>query len=336
MDEFARAAAGERRDIFNEVAVRLGGVDFTIAEKDFWVCWTLGIAFNLGSGHPRMILKGGTSLSKAYGLIGRFSEDIDIVTAVDFFLRRGADDPEDQISRSERERRNDRLDIACRKYVDDVLRPTLHEVISQRLGPKDWELSVDPEDRLGHTLLFKYPWSDPSREHDYIRGRVKMELGWRSATTPVERRTVSPYAATIFPSLFIAPRATCSVLTPDRTFWEKVTALHAESFRDDVPRFFSRHYSDVAVLSRTDRGAQALRDLALLETVRCYKQRYYSSAWARYDLARPGTLRLRPSERKARALGADYRSMRTMFFVDPPTFSEVLDDLGRLEAAIND
>jgi hypothetical protein len=335
MDGFARIASDERRDIFNEVAVRLGGVDFTIAEKDFWVCWTLGVLFDLGAGHPRMVFKGGTSLSKAYHVINRFSEDIDIVTDVGYFVQNGADDPEETTSRSERQRRVRRLDDECTKYVRDVLRPVLHETFTHRLGVTDWELSIDPGEQHGHTLLFKYPWSDPSREHEYIRGRVKLELGWRSATTPAEDRVVTPYVATIFPDLFAHPLVRCTVLTADRTFWEKVTALHAESFRDEVPRFFSRHYSDVAVMSRSDRGSNAMRDLQMLESVRHYKQRYYPSARSRYDLASPGTLRMLPSAEKSRALGADYRSMRTMFFAEPWPFAEVLDRLREIEVIVN-
>jgi nucleotidyltransferase AbiEii toxin of type IV toxin-antitoxin system len=336
MNEFANTSAADRRDIFNEAAVRLGGVDFTIAEKDFWVCWTLGVLFELGAEHPNMVFKGGTSLSKAYDIISRFSEDIDIVTDVDYFLQRGAQDPEeDDISASERRRRIVRLDTACTKYVGGVLRPALQAIFDDRLRVRGWDLSVDSDEPHGHTLLFRYPWSDPSREHDYIRGRVKIELGWRSATAPAEERNVTPYAATYFPDLFTTRFVRCNVLTADRTFWEKVTALHAESFRDEMPRFFARHYSDVAVLSRSERGADAIKDLGMLETVRRYKQRYYPSAWARYDLAAPGTLRLRPSTAKSRALAADYRAMRTMFFSEPWPFSEVLDRLGEIEETIN-
>jgi len=335
MDAFANIPAEERRDILNEVAVRLGGVDFTIAEKDFWVCWTLGILFELGADHPNMVFKGGTSLSKAYGLIDRFSEDIDVVTDIDYFLQRGTNDPEAIISGSERQRRVARLDRECTKYVGDILYPTLHKVFTNRLGATGWELIIDPDEPHGHTLLFRYPWSDPSREHEYLRGRVKIELGWRSATTPAEERVVTPYAATQFPDLFVRPSVRCRVLTADRTFWEKVTALHAESFRDEVPRFFARHYSDVAVLSRTDLGAASVNDLAMLETVRLYKERYYPSAWARYDLATPGTLRLCPSAAKGSALTSDYRAMRSMFFTEPWPFSDVLDRLRQIEKTIN-
>ncbi|HEY2473547.1 MAG TPA: nucleotidyl transferase AbiEii/AbiGii toxin family protein [Candidatus Cybelea sp.] len=85
MDDFATLAAAERRDIIAEAA-RAMGVDFTIVEKDFWVCWTLKSLFSLPPEHAPMTFKGGTSLSKAYALIQRFSEDIDVVTAIEFYL----------------------------------------------------------------------------------------------------------------------------------------------------------------------------------------------------------------------------------------------------------
>jgi hypothetical protein len=116
---------------------------------------------------------------------------------------------------------------------------------------------------------------------------------------------------------------------------ERRDILHAESFRDEVPRFFARHYSDVAVLSSSDLGAAAITDLVMLETVRRYKHRYYPSAWSRYDLATPGTLRLCPSAAKSRALALDYRAMRSMFFTEPWPFSEVLSRLEQVERMIN-
>lgn len=92
---------------------------------------------------------------------------------------------------------------------------------------------------------------------------------------------------------------TCTVLSPWRTFWEKVTALHAERFRDIVPHFYSRHYSDAAAMLNPCRKA-APHDLAMLDEVRQYKERYYPAAWARYDRAVPGTLSIVPSEIKMR------------------------------------
>src|SRR6516165_11383482 len=72
------ASADDRRNLFVGAGTRMGSVEQNI-EKDYWVCWTLDAMFNgIEHGHPRFLFKGGTSLSKGYGLISRFSEDIDI------------------------------------------------------------------------------------------------------------------------------------------------------------------------------------------------------------------------------------------------------------------
>jgi predicted nucleotidyltransferase component of viral defense system len=76
--DFLRARPLDRRDVFLGAARRLGTPEQNI-EKDFWVTWTLDVLFNgPPAGHPRLLFKGGTSLSKAYDPISRFSEDIDI------------------------------------------------------------------------------------------------------------------------------------------------------------------------------------------------------------------------------------------------------------------
>ena len=182
MDTFARLSPGERREIIAEAAIRMG-VDFTIVEKDFWVCWTLRSLFSLSAQHAPMVFKGGTSLSKAYGLIQRFSEDIDVVTAVDFYLDRGLLDPESAPNRTQQLARMTTLDSACATYVGGELADALRASFAERLGTDvAWQLLVDPNDQ--HSLLFHYPTSAPKIKHSYIREHVKIELGWRSATGP--------------------------------------------------------------------------------------------------------------------------------------------------------
>jgi len=335
VNSFARLPSSERRDIIAEAATDMG-VDFTILEKDFWVCWTLQSLFALSPRHPPMVFKGGTSLSKAYGLIQRFSEDIDVVTAVDFYLSRGIADPEKAQSRTQQLERMESLDRACAHYIADDLQNVLREQFADHLRTREgWALSVDPDDQHQHTLLFRYPPSAPEIEHTYIRGQVKIELGWRSVTEPAEARAFKPYVADRFPDLMDHPNAICTVLSPARTFWEKVTALHAASFRNNVPHFFSRHYSDVASMFQAEIGKTASRDFTMLREVREFKQRYYPAARARYDLAVPGTLAIVPTEAKTRALASDYRDMRVMFFRGPPRFNDVMDQLRALEEQIN-
>ena len=333
MDSFARLPASDRREIIQERATQMN-VDFTIVEKDFWVCWTLKALFALPSGNPAMTFKGGTSLSKVYGLIDRFSEDIDVVTDPGFFVAQSILDPEEPgISGSQREKRMEQLDAACAAYIGDQLLSTLRSQFAARLEPSEaWAISVDPADP--NTLLFSYPKSDPRITYAYLRDAVKIELGWRARTAPSEDRSIAPYLAEI-PMLLHEPQVICSVLVPDRTFWEKVTALHVESFQAKAKQFFSRHYYDVAAMLKTQVGTTASRDLAMLEDVRVFKSIYYYAASARYDLATPGSLVVVPDKGLLRELAIDYRNMRQMFLSDPPPFDWVIDQLGAFQGELN-
>ncbi len=336
MEDFARLPGSERRDIILEAAIALD-LDATIVEKDFWVCWSLKALFSLPIGHAPLVFKGGTSLSKAYSLIQRFSEDIDVVTNITYFLARGSLDPEASSTKTQRTERMQALDVACASYIATTLRDAIYERFQVLLeGNIDWHLALDTEDRFGHTLLFQYPTSMPGVSHTYIRERVKMEFGWRSSTSPTEIRAIGPYLADCYPDLIDPLSVKCTVLSPARTFWEKVTALHAQSFRDEVPRFFSRHYSDVAAIFTSTLGLVAARDFGMLTDVRAFKQMYYPSAWARYDLAVPGSLSIVPrEEQKLRALRLDYRDMRMMFFKEPMPFDKMIQELQALQNYVN-
>lgn len=149
-------------------------------------------------------------------------------------------------------------------------------------------------------------------EMAYITPRVKLEFGARGDPWPTEQRTIHPYAADEYPGFFEDPDCTVTVLSARRTFWEKATALHAEAHRaaeTPTPQYFSRHYYDIAMLLETDDGKAAATDFDLLEQVSRHKAVFFSSSWASYDTARPGTLKLMPSEARQRDLRADYREM---------------------------
>src|SRR6266404_9518471 len=115
------ASANDRRDLFVGAGNRLGTVQQNI-EKDFWVCWTLDALFNgLAAGGPRLLFKGGTSLSKAFGLISRFSEDIDITVFRDD-LGQPADVAElDALSGKKRRARLEAIRNACQAYITGPL-----------------------------------------------------------------------------------------------------------------------------------------------------------------------------------------------------------------------
>jgi hypothetical protein len=167
-----------------------------------------------------------------------------------------------------------------------------------------------------------------------------MEFGARGEPWPVELLPVTSYVAEVFPDLFKEPSCTVKVLKAERTFWEKATILHYwhhappdKSFPDRQ----SRHYYDLVKLHRSDIGERALADLPLLEAVARHKQVFFFVGWARYDEAKPGSLRLLPATHRLAALRTDYARMEQMLFpgATHPSFDELLQSLGEIESAIN-
>jgi hypothetical protein len=188
------ATDGERRDLFLNAATRLG-TPVQNVEKDFWVCWTLDVLFNgLDEDGPRLLFKGGTSLSKAFGLISRFSEDIDI-TVFRGDLGQAADVADlDALSGKKRRARLDAIRDACQAYIAGSMREQFSRLASTVIPEARFRLELDPEDKDGQTLLFWYP-AVTATTGNYIRSAVKIECGAKSALDPNITATVTPYVA---------------------------------------------------------------------------------------------------------------------------------------------
>ena len=175
------ASQAERRDLFLAAAARLGTAVQNV-EKDFWVCWTLDALFNgLPAGGPRLLFKGGTSLSKAFGLISRFSEDIDITVFRDD-LGQGVHAADlEALSGKKRRAKLDAIRAACRAYIAGVMTGQLAEIAAAVIPDAAFKLEADPDDPDRQTLLFWYP-TVTATTGDYIRAAVKIEAGAKSAS----------------------------------------------------------------------------------------------------------------------------------------------------------
>jgi hypothetical protein len=338
MDQFVRLPRDERHLYFVQTAERLR-LSPQIIEKDFWVCWTLQALFALPELGASLIFKGGTSLSKVYRIIERFSEDIDVSIERASLGFGGDQDPAAAASAKDRERRIDRLKAACQRTVVENVQPALATVIAAACGEAgDWSLRLDAGDPDRQTLLFAYPARVPASARAYLRPVVRIEMGARSDHWPSMQAPMTPYVAQAFPATFRAPAIVVKVLAVTRSFWEKATLLHAEHHRPPtkaMPPRLSRHYYDLARLIVAGVGEQAVADLELLQRVVAHKTVFFQSGWARYAEARRGSLRLVPAPVRAQALAADYDSMREMFFGERPAFAEVLRVLGEWEAHFN-
>jgi hypothetical protein len=315
VDAVARWSAPERAELFTEAAARLGFGNPLIVEKDFWVCWVLH-RVSLLEGQPRIIFKGGTSLSKVFGLIRRFSEDIDLAFHRHDLGYAGERDPGSAgLSRHRREALLESLSDASATLIAGSFLPALQSAVAAVIGDggRLFVDGLDPE-----SIIFEYPHCLPARA--YAAGTY-----------------VRPYAADVFGESFEAPACRVATLAAERTFWEKATLLHERALRPEAKQRerISRHYYDVVVISHSVLGLSALGRLDLLQTVARHKDVFFHAARDVYASAKPGTLRLVPPDGLLPMLRADYASMREMFFDDPPTFDTLLAELAALEARIN-
>ena len=324
MKQVAALSTEERAEIFRETAARKG-ITPPAAEKDFWLCWILMIIFE----HPELLkllkLKGGTSLTKCYGLIDRFSEDIDLILDWGVLTE---EDPYKKRSNTKQDRFNKKLLELEVEYIKDNLFPVLEgEVLPV------CKAEIDRED--GHIVNIIYPRAFSDR---YLRPEIRLEIGSLASMIPYGEFKVRPYAAVEYPDIFEHPETIVVGVKAERTFWEKVTILHVEAHRPAdkaQPARYSRHYYDIHKMLGTGTAADAMKNLALLEDVVSFKKRFYPSGWANYDAALPGTIKMVPEKEALDTLKADYRMMREMIFGKYPDFDTIIESLREFEQRLN-
>jgi Nucleotidyl transferase AbiEii toxin, Type IV TA system len=343
MARFATLAAHERATLLQESAGRMGLVP-VIVEKDFWVCWTLGQVFALPAVAPHVVFKGGTSLSKVFGVIQRFSEDIDLAVAPGALGTTEAA-LNDAPSASARRKRMQALATACEECVQQVFQPALEAALRLALGSPSataqW-LRYEIDAVAGTpNLLFNYP-SALAQPGGYIAKQVKLEFGALTNQQPTGRHRITALLAST-PGATLAQAfddlaAEVSALALERTFWEKATILHAEFHRpSELPLRdrFARHYADFVALWQHPGRAEALRRQDLLQDVVQHKSRYFASGWTNYASARQGSFRLVPPDYRRAGLAQDYRNMQPMFLAEPPAFEVLMTRLAQAEQVLN-
>lgn len=327
----------KERKVFIEEAAGRRGISPVILEKDFWVCWMLHVLFNAAF-HDAIVFKGGTSLSKVFGVIDRFSEDIDLSLAPDF-LGIGEPEHDASLSKGQASKWMRRAEAACIEVVRDRLTPDLEGTVSDLLGKVQgsWlEFVVDPSSH-SPVVYFRYPTSQPAG-FEYLKRSVKLEFGSLSEQRPTEQHSIRPWIADVLPDAFTDRQCSVVALDVHRTFWEKATILHSEYHRPAdkaTPDRYSRHYADTAALAIHSAASSAINQDDLRQRVVDWKSRFFSSGWARYDLAQPPTFNLVPPAEREKALRRDYESMRDMYLTEPISFDQIIATLATAERQIN-
>ncbi len=306
-----------------------------LLEKDVWVVKTLRVLFD-GPFGGDIVFKGGTSLSKAYHAIRRFSEDVDVT----YDIRSFASDLVDAAggdalpaTRSQEKRWSRSIRSRLAEWVQDEAQAVVGDGLS-----REWlEADVSASDEK---LLVRY--ESLLDDAGFVRPEVVVEFGARATGEPHERRPVVCDAAAHLPGI-VFPTACPTVMLAERTFWEKATAMHVFCCQQrQRGERLSRHWHDVVRLDEAGYAARALGDRGLAVSVARHKAAFFrekdaDGAWIDYERAVSGELRLVPSGTARDALEQDYGRMVDdgMLLEDAEPFGVLIERCADLEARAN-
>ncbi len=333
MITIAKASDTDREVLFGNAAERAGISNPAIVEKDFWVCFMLDYLFHKSPWPRSFIFKGGTSLSKAYHVIERFSEDIDLIMdwrLLGYEIR----EPWIERTKNQQDKFNKKAVANTSEFLTRIFAPQLARDMSGMIG-KDATVIMDPDDKEQCTVNFFYPHVFST---NYLRQEIRLEIGPLAEWVPSHPVLITSIAAEQFPAVFHQSGTVVPTMDAERTFWEKVTILHkiVSSYEQKgIPARYARHYYDLYQMSRSDVKKEAFRRKDLLTQNVKFKLKFYYVKNASYETAKIGTVKLVPCESAIRELELDYAHMKDMIYGDQPSFSEIIDSIASLEAEIN-
>ena len=344
--DFLQLRKEEKQEYFQLYSEENPTYSLEIVEKDFWVCWTLKQLFEM----PDMLsiaFKGGTSLSKVYGVIDRFSEDIDIT--IDYNQLPAASNPSfktvfqklkegDKLTNSERKNICRELDENVSQYIETI-KIYLEEQISLLPDASDCTLTVDTQKK---SIRFFYPkLKNDGVQQSYMLPNVLIEFGGRNSINPNNVREVSPYLSNLDKeNIYKFPDSRITVLSAHRTFWEKATLIHSEcnreSLRESANRQ-SRHWYDLMKLGQDKIGQEAIKDLDLMKDVVKLKKVFFHNSFNNFDLCLSGEFKLIPDENGIEQLRRDFAQMCNANYIIEENihFDNILKGVKEIETSIN-
>jgi len=302
-----------------------------LLEKDIWVVWAIDGLFSSEFG-KHLVFKGGTSLSKAYDVIGRFSEDIDVTYDVRELIPELVQDGVLPKTNSQARKWRDAIDEKLPAWVRDTVVP----VIKKHAQTTGADVEVTFED---DKVYIDY---DPlATGTGYSPPHVILEFGARSTGEPCEERQITCDAAEHLPDLEF-PAANPRVMLPKRTFWEKATAVHVFCKQGTQGDRLSRHWHDLVRLDDAAYANAAFDDRALAYQVAEFKGKFFREKdkdgnWIDYTAAVSGALQLVPDAETSQALEADYKKMADdgILLDDAEPFDDLMTRCADLERRAN-
>ena len=309
-----------------EFAAARTGRPAHLLEKDIWVVWVLAAIYesDLAS---KLTFKGGTSLSKVYRIIDRFSEDVDLTydireLAADL-LKQGNPIP-DSASQEKK------ISSAVRHRLPDWIEATVRPVIAAALAKDGLDASLTLAGKDQDKLILSYPAVKTGT--GYSAPTIQLEFGARATGEP---HHVQPVACDIAPEIegVTFPVAQPLVMAAERTFWEKATAAHVYCLQGRLRgERYSRHWYDLAAIAKTPHFSAACADQALARAVAEHKSVFFVEkdavgAKIDYFVAVRGQLQLIPTGESLAALGKDYAAMLEdgLLALNQPSFADIIE-----------
>lgn len=331
MNKFLELTAAQRRTIFEQAAIRIK-LPVASIEKDFWVTEMLNILFSLPYA-DKMVFKGGTSLSKVWGVIRRFSEDIDIAIDRSIFGIEG-DVTKKQLKKLRKASSVFVRDILANDLIAATNQAGLNDFVTIKADPDGEGDATYPEPRQIHII---YKSVLPYGSNPYLRDEVLLEVGARSLFEPTAKSKVESFVTTVFPHLTSNDKEIQVVAAvAEKTFLEKAFLLH-ELFITDGCRNAnrkSRHLYDLCKMLDAGIADRAIPNDELWETIRHHREVFTSIRDVDYTPDIRKRIVLTPPESVIEEWKNDYDTMvANMIYEDKvPTFSDILAGAAKIES----
>ena len=332
---FLRLPADQRQKVF-ELAAEASGRASHLLEKDVWVVWAIGEVFAAPFGE-HLVFKGGTSLSKGYDAIQRFSEDVDLTYDIRTIIPDMVNDRENALppTRSQGEKWSRAVRARLPEWIVNSVVPVLREAL-ERNG-----LSDDASLRVQEDKIF-IDYRPLTQRSDYVEPSVVLEFGARSTGEPFEQRNIVCDIAEHLKG-FDLPEAAPRIMLIERTCWEKALAVHVYCLRErSRNERFSRHWYDLARLDVGGYVDAALRKNNLAMKVAQHQNMFFiekdvNGERINYETAISGGLVLVPEGKALEALKEDYKNMLESGFLpsDPEPFEDIMDKCREIEKKAN-
>lgn len=315
--------------LFAETSRQIGLPSSSAAEKDWWVVQTLAVIFSMDYANA-LIFKGGTSLSKGWNLIQRFSEDIDLALDREFLGFTG------ELTKGDIKK----LRRKSYQFITEVFTEELKAKFAE-LDFKDVTVKYrEVENHDQDPLIIEIYYNKLTETDTYLKPGVLVEVGCRSLKEPFTQRTFGAFISEIYADRPFADKPiTISVVNPERTFLEKIFLLH-EEFQKDPEKIrverLSRHLYDIEKLSQTEYAEIALRDTELYNIIVKHRSKFTAISGIDYNNHRPENIKFIPPDSLLPLWEKDYQDMTaSMIYGQPLTFDELINRLTELQKRIN-